>query len=204
MTEIQKSASPEVRHWHREVHSRVNKLAQNLHVLKMAVKAEKEGLDARFKQVRFFALHRLRGKVRYVGQCLFVLQQYVHNFVGCGYAAIDCLDFEFSRTREGHLGSRPGKQARSITRYHPLRACQEPVKKEPVKKGEWSVGLGSRDSAGAPRRNDPRTFSPGTEVARVPSQTATWSSHHLVWKASVMRPRSPCATYLITELTLLG
>ncbi len=68
MTEVQKSASPEVRHWHREVHSRVNKFAQNLHVLKMAVKAEKEGLDPRFKQVRFFALHRLRGQVRHVGQ----------------------------------------------------------------------------------------------------------------------------------------
>ena len=189
MTEVQKSASPEVRHRHREIHSRVNKFAQNLHVLEMAVKAEKEGLDPRFKQVRFFALHRLRGKVRHVGQCLFVLQQYVHRFVGCGYAAIDCLDFEFSRTREGHLGSRPGKQARSITTYHPLGACQEPVKKEPLKKGEWSVGLGSRDSAGAPRRNGPRTFSPGTEVARLPSQTATRSSPHLPWKASVMRPR---------------
>ena len=113
MTEVQKSASSEVRHRHREVHSRVNKLAQNLHVLKMAVEAEKEGFYPRFKQVRFFALQGARGKVRYVGQCLFVLQQYVHKCVGCGYAAIDCLDFEFSRTREGHLGSRPGKQARS-------------------------------------------------------------------------------------------
>jgi hypothetical protein len=189
MTEVQESASPEVRHRHREVHSRVNKFAQNLHVLKMAIKAEEEGLDPRFKQARFFALHRLRGKVRHVGQCLFVLQQYVHCFVGCGYAAIDCLDFEFSRTREGHLGSRPGKQARSITTYHPLGACQEPVKKEPVKKGKWSVGLGSGNSAVAPRRNGPRTFTPGSEVARLPSQTATRSSYHLAWKASVMRPR---------------
>ena len=189
MTEVQKSASPEVGHRHREVHSRVNKFAQNLHVLKMTVKAEKEGLDPRFKQVRFFALPGARGKVCHVGQCLFVLQQYVHRFVGCGYAAIDCLDFEFSRTREGHLGSRPGKQARSITRYHPLRACQEPVKKEPVKKGEWSVGLGFGDSAVGPRRNGPRTFTPGTEVVRVPSQAATRSSPHLPWKASVMRPR---------------
>ena len=138
MTGVQKSVGPDIGHWNREIHSRVKKFAQNLHVLKMAVKAEKEGLDARLKQARFFALHRLRGKVRHVGQCLFVLQQYVHRFVGCGYAAIDCLDFEFSRTREGHLGSRPGKQARSITRYHPLGACQEPVKK-----GEWSIGLGS-------------------------------------------------------------
>ena len=98
MTEVQKSTFPEVRHRHREVHSRVNKLAQNLHVLKMAVKAEKEGLDPCFKQVRFFVLHRLRGKVRHVGQCLFILQQYVHKCIGCDYAAIDCLDFEFSRT----------------------------------------------------------------------------------------------------------
>ena len=113
MTEVQKSASPEVRHRHREVHSRVNKFAQNLHVLKVAVKAEEKGLDPCSKQVRFFVLHRLRGKVRHEGQCLFVLQQYVHKCIGCGYAAIDCLDFEFSRTREGHLGSRPGKRARS-------------------------------------------------------------------------------------------
>ena len=41
MTELQKSASPEVRHRNREAHSRVNKFTQNLHVLKMAVKAEK-------------------------------------------------------------------------------------------------------------------------------------------------------------------
>src|ERR1035441_8512069 len=134
MTEVQKSASPEVRHRHREIHSWVNKFAQNLHVLKMAVKAEKEGLDPRFKQVRFFALHRLRGKVRHVGQCLCVLQQYVHRCLGCGSAAIDCLDFEFSRAREGHLGSRPGKQARSTPRYHSLGACQEPVKRAPAQR----------------------------------------------------------------------
>ena len=90
MTEVQKSVSPEVRHRKREIHSRVNKFAQNLHVLKLAVEAEKEGLDPRFKQVRFFALHGAGGKVRYIGQCLFVLQQYVHRCVGCGYAAIHC------------------------------------------------------------------------------------------------------------------
>ena len=129
MTGVQKSVGPEVRHRHREIHSRVKIFAQNLHVLKMAVKAEKEGLDPRFKQVRLFALHRLRRKIRHVGQCLLVLQQYVHRFVGCGDAAIDCLDFEFSRTREGHLGSRPGKQARSISTYPSLGACQEPVKR---------------------------------------------------------------------------
>ena len=74
MTGAQKSAASEVRHRHREIHPRVNKFAQNLHVLKMAVEAEKEGLDPRFKQARFFALHRPRGKVRYVGLRLFVLQ----------------------------------------------------------------------------------------------------------------------------------
>jgi hypothetical protein len=74
ITEVQKSAAPEIRHADREIESRVNKFAQNLHVLKMAVEAEKEGLDPRFKQVRSFVLHRPRGKVRYVGQCLFVLQ----------------------------------------------------------------------------------------------------------------------------------
>ena len=73
MTEVQKSASPE-RHRHREVHSRVNKFAQNLHVLKMAVEAEKERLDPGFKQVRFFVLHRPSRKVRYVGQRLSILQ----------------------------------------------------------------------------------------------------------------------------------
>ncbi len=74
MTGAQKSAALEIRHWHREIHSRVNKFAQNLHVLKVAVEAVKEGLDPCSKQVRFFVLHRLRGKVRHVGQCLFILQ----------------------------------------------------------------------------------------------------------------------------------
>jgi hypothetical protein len=74
MTGVQKSAALEVRHRHREIHSRVKKFAQNLHVFKMAVKAEKEGLDPGFKQVRFFALHRLRGKIRHIGQCLLILQ----------------------------------------------------------------------------------------------------------------------------------
>ena len=64
MTEAQKSAAPEVRHRHREIESRVNTFPQNLHVLKMAVEAEKEGLDAGSKQVRFFVLRRPRGKVR--------------------------------------------------------------------------------------------------------------------------------------------
>ena len=74
MTGAQKSAALEIRHWHREIHSRVNKFGQNLHVFKMAVEAVKEGLDPCSKQVSFFVLHRLRGKVRHVGQCLFILQ----------------------------------------------------------------------------------------------------------------------------------
>ena len=78
MREVLRSASAEVRHRNREIHSRVKKFAQNLHVLKMVVKAEKEGLDPRFKQVRFFPLRGARRKVRYIGQCLFVLQQDVH------------------------------------------------------------------------------------------------------------------------------
>lgn len=114
MTEVHKSASPEVRHRNREIHSWVNKFAQNLHVLKMAVKAEKEGLDPRFKPVRFFALSGACGKIRYIGHCPFVLQQYVHKCVGCGSTAVDCLDFEFSRTREGYLPTSPGKQANPI------------------------------------------------------------------------------------------
>ena len=111
MTKVQQSASPEVRHRNREIHSRVSKIAQNLHVLKMAVKAEKESLNPRFKPMRFFALRGACGKVHYIGQRLFVLQQYVHKCVGCGHAAIDCLDFEFSRTREGYLPTSPRKQA---------------------------------------------------------------------------------------------
>ena len=74
MTEAEKSAAPEIRHWHCKIKSRVNKFAQNLHVPKMAVEAEKEGLDPCFKQVRFPALHRPRGKVRYVVERLFALQ----------------------------------------------------------------------------------------------------------------------------------
>ena len=64
MTGAQKSAAPEIRHWHREIHSRVNKFAQNLHVLKVAVEAEKEGLDPCSKQVHLFVLRRPRGKIR--------------------------------------------------------------------------------------------------------------------------------------------
>ena len=64
LTEAQKSAALEIRHRHCKIQSRVNKFAQNLHVLKMAVEAEKEGLDPCSKQVCFFVLHRPLGKVR--------------------------------------------------------------------------------------------------------------------------------------------
>jgi hypothetical protein len=74
MTEAEKSAAPEIGHWHREIESRINKFAQNLHVFKMAVEAVKEGLDPCFKRVCFFVLHRPLGKVRYVAQCILVLQ----------------------------------------------------------------------------------------------------------------------------------
>ena len=80
MTEAEKSAVPEVCHWHGEIESRVNTFAQNLHILKVVVEAVKEGLDACSKQVRSFVLHRLRGKVRHVGQCFFILQQYTDSF----------------------------------------------------------------------------------------------------------------------------
>jgi hypothetical protein len=105
----------------------------------MAVKAEKKGLDPCFKQVRFFVLHRLRGKVRHVGECFFILQQYVHKCVGCDYAAIDCLDFEFSRAREGHLGSRPGKHARSYSNI-PLLASMSRAREKAVGSGRWEPG----------------------------------------------------------------
>jgi hypothetical protein len=105
----------------------------------MAVKAEEKGLDPCSKQVRFFVLHRLRGKVRHEGQCLFVLQQYVHKCIGCGYAAIDCLDFEFSRTREGHLGSRPGKRARSNSNI-PLFGSLSRAREKVVGSERWESG----------------------------------------------------------------
>jgi hypothetical protein len=74
MTEAQKSAAPEIRHRHCKIQSRVNKFAQNLHVLKTTVEAEKEGLDPGSKGVCFFVLRRPRGKIREVAQCFFVLQ----------------------------------------------------------------------------------------------------------------------------------
>ena len=74
MTEAEKSAAPEIRHWHCEIESRVNKFAQNLHVLEMAVEAVEEGLDPCSKRVCFFVVHRPCGKACYVAQRVFVLQ----------------------------------------------------------------------------------------------------------------------------------
>jgi hypothetical protein len=74
ITEAEKSAASEVRHRHREIDSRVNKFAQNLHVLEMAVEAVEEGLDPCSKRVCLFAVHRPGGKACYVAQCVFVLQ----------------------------------------------------------------------------------------------------------------------------------
>jgi hypothetical protein len=74
-----KSAAAQVRHRNRKIYSRVNKFAQNLHILKMVVEAEKECLDSCFKQMRFFMLLCPRARVRYVAECFFALQQYVHK-----------------------------------------------------------------------------------------------------------------------------
>ena len=89
MTEVQKSAAPEVGHGKREIHSRVNKVAQNLHVIDVAVEAVKEGLDPGFKHTRFFAVRRPAGGALHVAQRSFVLEKYVHGCLGCSYAAVD-------------------------------------------------------------------------------------------------------------------
>jgi len=74
MTKAQESAAPEIRHANREIESRVNKFAQNLHVFEVAVEAVKKGLDPGSKGMCFFGLHRPPGKGRYVAQCFLVLQ----------------------------------------------------------------------------------------------------------------------------------
>ena len=78
MTEIQKSAAPEVGHGKREIHSRVNKVAQNLHVIDLAVEAVKESLDPGFKHACVFAVRGPAGGALYVAQGFLVLEQYVH------------------------------------------------------------------------------------------------------------------------------
>jgi hypothetical protein len=70
---------PEVTHRESEIHSRVGKFAQNLHVGDMAVKAEKKSLKPRLKHARFLVFRRPTRKALYVIQRAFVLQQYIHN-----------------------------------------------------------------------------------------------------------------------------
>jgi hypothetical protein len=64
----------EVTHRKSEIHSRVDKFAQNLHVGDLAVEAEKKSLNPRFKHARFLAFRRPTRKALYVIQRAFVLQ----------------------------------------------------------------------------------------------------------------------------------
>jgi hypothetical protein len=87
-------ATPKVRHRKSEIHSRVGKFAQNLHVGDMAAEAEKKSLKPRFKHARFLVFRRPTRKALYVIQRAFVLQQYIHRSFRCGYAAIHDLQFQ--------------------------------------------------------------------------------------------------------------
>ena len=89
MTGFQKSAAPEVGHGKREIQLRVNKVAQNLHVVNPAVEAVKEGLDPGFKRTRFCAIRRPAGGALHVAQRFFVLEKYVHRCTCCSQAAVD-------------------------------------------------------------------------------------------------------------------
>ena len=66
--------APEVTHRKSEIHSRVGKFAQNLHVGDMAVEAEKKSLKPRSKRARFLTVRRPIRKALYVIQRPFVLQ----------------------------------------------------------------------------------------------------------------------------------
>ena len=55
---------------------------------------------------------RLYGSKSFPWDLLLLLFIQIPACIGGGYAAVRVLDFEFSRTREGHLGRRPGKLAR--------------------------------------------------------------------------------------------
>ena len=72
--QTEKLVAPEVRHRHSEIHSRVHKFAQDLHVGSVAVEAEKKSLKPRSKHARFLAFRRPTGKALYGVQRLFVLQ----------------------------------------------------------------------------------------------------------------------------------
>ena len=90
-------------------------------------------------------------------------------------------------------------QPRLTRFYAPFPHCLNRSKKEPLKKGEWSVGLGFRDSAVAPRRNHPRTVNPGTEVG--PGVIA--DRYVVIAPSGVegIRHAPPARTYQIAELT---
>lgn len=173
-----KSAALEVRHRNRKIYSRVNKLTQNLHILKMAVEAEKEGFNPCFKQMCFFVLLRPRRKVRYVAECFFALQQYVHKCIGCGYAAVHGLDFEFSRTREGHLGSRPEKWTRLLLNIPLFGSMSKRLIRSERATGTVtrSVELKKRQKGGSQptvtRSRCPFAFTLGTAQPLVPRATA--------------------------------
>ena len=66
--------APEVRHRKSEIHSRVDKFSQHLHVGDMAVEAEKKSLKPRSKHARFLVFWRPTRKALYVIQRPFVLQ----------------------------------------------------------------------------------------------------------------------------------
>ena len=66
--------APEVSHRKSEIHSRVGKFAQNLHVGDVAVEAEKKGLKPCFKHARFLVFRRPTRKALDVIQRAFVLQ----------------------------------------------------------------------------------------------------------------------------------
>jgi len=65
--------APEVSHRESEIHSRVRKFAENLHVGDMAVEAEKKSLKPRFKHARFLVFRCPTSKTLYVIQRPFVL-----------------------------------------------------------------------------------------------------------------------------------
>jgi len=66
--------APEVRHGERKVHSRVGELAQNLHVAKMVVEAEKHRLQPRAKDARIFGPGRPATTFLHITPGFFVLQ----------------------------------------------------------------------------------------------------------------------------------
>jgi hypothetical protein len=72
--QTKKLVAPEVRHRNSEIHPRVAKFSQNLHVGNVMVEAEKKSLKARAKHARFLPFRRPTGKPIYVVRRPFVLQ----------------------------------------------------------------------------------------------------------------------------------